>query len=140
MFSVIQSHYHAGIEENVPAVVQQNPQMSEALSDPQFLVNTEALEGTEAGFAQFGENGEALFAETLTGARVSLADGIAEAFFIAIFVLAAAVVVGAFLKEEPMRRTHAEPASADTVLPPLTPVDSPLPPLAGGANGHDKPG
>jgi EmrB/QacA subfamily drug resistance transporter len=137
MFSIIQGQYHQGIEENVPAVVQENPQTSEALSDPQFLVNTQALERIEAGFAAFGAQGEALFDETLTGVRVSLADGITEAFFIAIFVLAASVVVGAFLKEEPLRKTHLEPtASEGAAIPvPIEPAEGSLPPLAGGANG-----
>jgi EmrB/QacA subfamily drug resistance transporter len=140
MFTIIQSQYHSGIEENVPAVVQGNPQISEALEDPQFLVNTQALDQIEEGFAQFGPAGEALFEETLVGVRVSLADGVAEAFFIAIFVLAAAVVVGAFLKEEPLRKTHLEPVNPVAPPPvPMEPSEASLPPLAGAADADSTP-
>ncbi|HUF52484.1 MAG TPA: MDR family MFS transporter [Dehalococcoidia bacterium] len=138
MFSLIQTHYHSEIEKNVPLAVQENPQLNEVLSDPQFLVNDQALEQVEASFSQFGANGDALFDETLTGVQASLAEGISDAFFIAIFVLAAAVVVGLFLKEEPMRKTHMEPGEdGRPVSVPLEPAEGSLPPLAGGANGDD---
>jgi hypothetical protein len=133
LFSIIQSQYHQGIEETVPAVVQEQPQLQGALADPQFLLNTEARERIEAGFAAFGPTGEALFDQTMAGVRTSLADGISEAFFIAIFVLIAALGVSFFMKEEPLRKTHALPE--DVPAPRLPDAERALPPLAGGANG-----
>ena len=135
MFSIIQAQYLQGIEETVPAPVRENEQLSGALSDPQFLVNPEALDRVHAGFASLGAQGEALFQQTMTGVKVSLANGISEAFFISIWVLVAAVVVAAFMKEEPLRKTHTlqeEPAPGGP-LPPLD-AEGALPPLAGGAD------
>jgi len=139
MFSVIQAQYHQGIEENVPVAVREQEQFAEVLDDPQFLVNTQALEQVEAAFASFGPAGAALFDETLDGVRVSLADGVSDAFFIAIFVLCAAVVVGFFVKEEPIRKTHM--LEEIEVQPPPLPGDGEpaLRPLAGGANGTPPP-
>ncbi len=137
MFSVIQAQYHDGIEENVPTVVREQEQLSQALDDPQFLLNPAALDQVQAAFASFGETGQALFEETVTGVRVSLAAGVSESFFIAIWVLCLAVVAGAFLKEEPLRKTHMPVEEAP---PPAGEGEPAMPPLAGGAKRADAEG
>ncbi len=134
MFSVIQAQYHDGIQENVPAVVREQEQLSQALDDPQFLLNPAALDQVQAAFAGFGETGQALFEETVTGVRVSLAAGVSESFFIAIWVLCLAVVAGAFLKEEPLRKTHLPVEEAP---PPAAEGEPAMPPLVGGAKHAD---
>ena len=134
MFSVIQVQYHDGVEENVPAVVREQEQLSQALEDPQFLLNPGALEQVESAFAGFGEAGEALFEETITGVRESLAAGVSESFFIAIWVLCLAVVAGVFLKDEPLRKTHL---TVEEEAEPTSGGERVMPPLAGGATGDD---
>ncbi|MEX0683437.1 MAG: MDR family MFS transporter [Dehalococcoidia bacterium] len=134
MFSIIQAQYRQGIEERVPAQVRQDEQLSGALRDPQFLVNTDALDKVQSSFGAFGAQGEQLFQQTMTGVKVSLANGISEAFFIAIWVLVAAVVVSAFMKEEPLRKTHAIPEDPSPMLP--STAEPALPPLAGGADDN----
>lgn len=106
LFSIIQSRYHEGIAREVPAPVQQQPELAESLNDPQFLLNEGALTQIQGAFQQFGAQGQALFDQTMVGVKTSLADGISDAFFISIFVLMAAVLVAAFMKEIPIRRTH----------------------------------
>jgi len=106
LFTIIQAHYHDGLAETVPPQVQAQPQLSRVLDDPQFLLNQDARDQVELSFASFGDQGEALFAATMTGVRTSLANGIAEAFFIAIFVLIGALAVSLFMKEVPLRRSH----------------------------------
>lgn len=134
MFSVIQGQYHDSLQENVPAVVLEQEQLSQALDDPQFLLNDRALEQVQGAFAGFGETGQALFEETVTGVKVSLAAGVSESFFIAIWVLLLAVVAGAFLKEEPLRKTHMP---AEERAPPAGDGEPVMPPLAGGAKSAD---
>lgn len=106
LFTIIQGQYHDGLDREVPPPVHDQPQLAQVLDDPQFLLNQEARDRVEGAFSQFGDQGEALFQATMTAVRTSLADGIAEAFFISIFVLASAVVVALFMKEIPLRRTH----------------------------------
>jgi EmrB/QacA subfamily drug resistance transporter len=120
MFTVIQANYHEGLDANVPPVVQEQEQLSSALDDPQFLLNDEARQQVEGAFQQFGDQGDALFDATMTAVKTSLADGISQAFFIATFILAAAAVVGAFMKDVPLRRTHALPEKepAEPTRPP----------------------
>ena len=134
MFAVIQGQYRDGVQENVPAVVREQEQLSQALDDPQFLLNPQALERLQAAFASFGETGQALFEETITGARVSLAAGVSESFFIAIWVLCLAVVASVFLKEEPLRKTHL-PFEEET--PPADEAEPAMPPLAGASEAAD---
>ncbi|MCH7793026.1 MAG: DHA2 family efflux MFS transporter permease subunit [Planctomycetes bacterium] len=135
MFSVIQVQYHEGVQENVPAVVREQEQLSQALEDPQFLLNPQALGQIESAFAGFGEAGEALFEETITGVRESLAAGVSQSFFIAIWVLCLAVVAGVFLKDEPLRKTHL---SAEEEESPAGDSEPAMPPVAGGGMGADR--
>jgi EmrB/QacA subfamily drug resistance transporter len=134
MFSVIQSQYHDGLQEHVPAVVLEQEQLSQALGDPQFLLNPQAKEQLQGAFAGFGEPGQALFEQTITGVRESLAAGVSESFFIAIWVLCLAVAAGVFLKEEPLRKTHVP---VEERAPPAAEGEPAMPPLAGGAKGAD---
>jgi hypothetical protein len=134
MFSVIQSQYHSGLEENVPAVVREQEQLSQALDDPQFLLNDQALGQVEDAFAGFGDQGAALFDQTISGVQESLANGITQAFFIATFVLAASILAAVFLKEEPIRKTHR---LTEEEPQPVEPEPA-YPPLAGGASGKDR--
>ncbi len=135
IFSIIQSQYHQGIAQTVPAQVQQQPQLAQALDDPQFLLNEGAYAQVQASFQQFGGQGDTLFQQTMTGVRTALADGIADAFFVSIFVLLAAVCVAIFMKEIPIKRTHMvidegvgvvvdpEAAAPPSVTPALKPME-----------------
>ncbi len=106
MFSLIQSHYHAGLEGNVPQAVQQQPQLVKVLDDPQFLLNTQAYDRVHQAFLGFGAQGEAVFGQTIGAVKVSLAGAITEAFFVSMFIMGVSVIVAAFMKEIPLRRFH----------------------------------
>lgn len=134
MFSVIQSQYHSGLEEQVPAIVLEQEQVAQALDDPQFLLNPQAKEQLQGAFEGFGEAGQGLFEQTIEGVRVSLAAGVSESFFIAIWVLCLAVAAGVFLKEEPLRKTHVPDEER---APPAGEGEPAMPLLAGGAEGAD---
>jgi EmrB/QacA subfamily drug resistance transporter len=150
-FSLIERQYSSGLVTTVPQQVQSQPQLTGVLKDPQFMLNQQAFDKVHQVFLGFGAQGQALFDQTLFAIRTSLADAIASAFFVAVFVLLAAAVVGAFMKEIPMRRTHleeeeglpaaepelaAEGAMTAAVAGDVT--DAALKPIAGGANGHSE--
>ncbi|MDO8616417.1 MAG: MDR family MFS transporter [Dehalococcoidia bacterium] len=105
MFSLIHSHYNAGLRQNIPAGVQ-DPGLVGALKDPQFLLNEPAFQRIQQSFLALGDQGQTLFDQTMFAVRQSLASAIADAFFVAIFVLGAACVVGLFMKDVPLRRAH----------------------------------
>jgi hypothetical protein len=143
LFSLIQSQYHAGVESSVPASVRAEPGLSRTLEDPQFLLNSRAFEQVHQAFLGVGGQGQALFDQTIFGVRESLAAAIADAFLVAVFILAVSVVVAVFMKEIPLRKGHYMPEEellADEIgaATPAGAVPS-LRPIAGGANGSPSP-
>jgi hypothetical protein len=137
MFSLIQSSYHNELAKTVPSQVRENPQIEQALDDPQFILNGEALARVEQAFSGFGQQGEALFGETVDAVKQSLATGITDAYVLAVFILVVALVISFFMEEIPLRKAHYSPE--DTESPGSLPEAAvALPPVAGGANGHDE--
>jgi len=142
MFSLIQSRYHEGVASNVPIAARDQPQIRQALNDPQFLLNTDALKQMQLAFSAFGTQGQALFAQTIEGVKASLATAIADAFLVAVFVLAVSVVIALFMKEIPLRKGHYSAEEIDGFAPAPEPAPGvaggvpALPPVAGGANGQ----
>lgn len=145
MFSLILSQYHQGLETNVPQPVQEqaDERLMSAINDPQFLLNTEASSQVEQAFLALPQGGEQLFSATVQAVKVSLADGISEAFLVSTFILLGAVVIGAFMKEVPLRKVHvfedaeAAPATRDVTVGPSTvgAEPAPAPPIVGGSKG-----
>ena len=123
MFTVIQRTYHDGVESSAPQAVVAQPELAEALDDPQFLLNAQALGQLQTAFQGFGADGQVLFEQTMLAVRTSLADGITDAFLVSAFVLMSAVVVALFMKEQPLRRTHAVEAQAEPPAGELRPVE-----------------
>jgi hypothetical protein len=140
MFSLIQREYSKGLQAGVPEGVRSRPEFMAALKDPQFLLNKEAFARLSDAFSGFGDQGPLLLERTLVGVREALATAISEAFFISIFVVAAAVVIGVFMKELPLRRAHyldeEDGAWPDERRSPAAARAAPLVgPMAGAANG-----
>jgi hypothetical protein len=136
MFSLIQSGYHNRLTTAVPAEARDNPQLGKALDDPQFVLNTAALERVREAFGGFGAQGDALFGQTIQGVKDSLAVGITDAFHLSVFILIVALVISVFMQEIPLRKAHytqEEQESAGS----LPEAAVALPPVAGGANGHE---
>ena len=147
MFSLIQGQYADGLQARVPEAARSQPQLFQALKDPQFLLNTQAFQQVQQGFQRLGAQGDALFGQTILVVKEELASAIAEAFFVSVFIMVAAIVIGAFMKEIPLRKVHylpeqgpvpgssaGPPAEASTVAPSAAPAY--VPPIAGGSNGE----
>lgn len=144
MFSLIQSQYHSGLQANIPEPVQSQPQLMSAINDPQFLLNKDASSQIEQVFLALPQGGAQLFQQTIEGVKVSLAGGISDAFFVSVFVMLAAVLIGAFMKEVPLRKVHFvgadgefAPEVTDLAEVPSTVGAAPafVPAIAGAANG-----
>jgi EmrB/QacA subfamily drug resistance transporter len=141
MFSIIQGQYHGALEEKVPTAVTSRPDLAKELADPQFLLNVPALVRVQEAIATIPGNTEQLMSATMFGVRDALASSITDAFFIAIFVVAASVVVAMFMKDMPIRTTNqlepepvGEPAAAAGARAVSATGPRPsLPPIAGGA-------
>ena len=143
MFSLIQSQYHSELKTNIPASVQADPRLMRAINDPQFLLNKEASSQIEQAFLALPGEGAELFQQVLQGVKVSLAGGISDAFIVCTFVMLVAVVIGAFMKEVPLRKVHvfeegeAVPVAREIIAGPSTAgaEPAPVPPIVGGSTG-----
>jgi len=139
MGSMINSSLSSGLVANMPAQVRETaqPSLLQQLSNPQFLLNPQQREGVRGAFEQFGPQGSQLFEASILAVKTSLATAIADAFWMATFVVLAAVLVGVFLREVPLRRVHelegAPLAAEPDTRAALAPVA--VAPVAGGANG-----
>jgi EmrB/QacA subfamily drug resistance transporter len=136
LFSLIQSRYHSELASNVPEPVRAQPELAEALDDPQFMLNTDAYQRVQQAFSAFGGEGQALFAETIEGVRASLAVAIADAFMVAAFILTVSLAIAFFMKEIPLRKGHYDAEEAAAMAGPSAPAPA-ISPVAGGANGGD---
>jgi len=134
MGSMINSSLSSGLAANMPAQVRETapPALLQQLSNPQFLLNPQQREGVRGAFEQLGPQGSQLFEASILAVKTSLATAIADAFWVAMFVVLAAVLVGVFLREVPLRRVH-DLEGAPLAAEPET--RAALAPVAGGANG-----
>ena len=147
MFSLIQRQYHNSLATNVPESVRSRPELAKALGDPQFILNPQAYQQVQSAFSSFGAQGQALFSQTIEGVKTSLATAIADAFLLAVFILAASVVIALFMKEVPLRKQHYTPEEELAVATPAAPAPAfegmpahGLPPVAGGSGDEPAPG
>ena len=147
MFSLIQGQYADGLQARVPEAARSQPQLFQALKDPQFLLNTQAFQQVQQGFQRLGAQGDALFGQTILVVKEGLASAIAEAFFVSVFIMVAAIVIGAFMKEIPLRKVHYLPEQGPAPAPSAGSPQEPsaaapsaapayVPPIAGGSNGE----
>jgi hypothetical protein len=140
MGSLINSTLSSELAANIPPQVTESapPALVEQIRNPQFLLSPEQLGAVRDAFEQLGPQGAQLFEASILAVKTSLATAIGDAFWVAVFVMAASVLVGAFLKEVPLRRAHD---LAGEPIPPTAPSPAPasptvaLAPLTGGDNG-----
>jgi EmrB/QacA subfamily drug resistance transporter len=80
------------------------------LANPQLLLNPLGAEALQASFVQLGPRGPELYAQALAVVRTSLSSALHDTFLLGTVISALAFFVVVFLKEVPLRRSHA-PAS-----------------------------
>jgi hypothetical protein len=141
MGSLVNSTLASELVTNMPPRVRESvpPTLLDQLRDPQFLLSPEQLGAVRGAFEQLGPQGAQLFEMSILAVRTSLATAIADAFWVAVLVMLACVVVGAFLKEVPLRRVHEFEGGPSPVGAPAS-AAAPLPsrvraPAAGASNG-----
>jgi hypothetical protein len=139
MGSLLNSRLQSELVSQTPSEVRQNVPASllQRLQDPQILVVPEAMKQIQEAFLGLGDQGQQLYEQALLATKTALAMGITHAFVVGTAITLVALVVGVFLQEVPLRKTHAIPAEgvldldvsggqapSDLLLP------APAPPLA----------
>ena len=114
--TILNNQFHAAMLKNLPAPLQKLTHGTGAalLDNPQVLLSESARTKIQATFARFGPQSEKLFAQFMGAVRHSLQMAISNIFVLAAIVGVAGLVVVLFLREDPLRRTHAmDPESGE---------------------------
>jgi len=74
--------------------------------NPEVLLDPQAQSQLQTLFSQAGQQGAALYEQTLEILRQALNAGLAEVFLIALVITIPALVINFFLKEIPLRKQH----------------------------------
>ena len=104
--SYMANRFATGLDDALPPPVREalpEGQLVEMSNNPQALVNPEALDQLQAGFADRGPQGAAMVEQLLTALRETLASAIGDVFLVVTAGLAISFVVTTFLKEVPLR-------------------------------------
>ncbi len=111
--TILNNQFAAAMKTNLPAPLQKF-NGSAALDNPQVLLSPAASEKIHAMFAKFGAAGDQLFHGFMNAVRLSLDTALSDLFFLAAAVGVIGLVVVLFLREDPLRRTHAiDPQSGE---------------------------
>ncbi|MEJ2711234.1 MAG: MDR family MFS transporter [Anaerolineales bacterium] len=102
--TVLANEFSAQMKVNLPATLQQAmnnlpPAVQKVLSDPQSLTNAQTQAAIKSKFDVFGANGIQLYHQFINAVHQSLAAGIQQLFWIALFFGLAALLATLFLPE-----------------------------------------
>ena len=115
MGSLLNGRLQSELVSQTPSAVTQNvpSTLLKPLQDPEILRDPANMQKVHEAFLGLGSQGEQLFQATLSATKAALATGITYAFLVGTAITLGALVVGIFLKEVPLRKTHV---MADGVL------------------------
>jgi hypothetical protein len=105
--TLVVSGIHANLDANLTAEVRDaaSPALMERLSDPAVLLTPAGRGGIEESFLALGSNGAKLLRAALEAVETSLADALAEVFFVGFVVSIGALGLSLLMPERPV---HAE--------------------------------
>ena len=101
-----------------------DPATAAQINNPQALLSTQAQAHLTSLFSQFGDKSQSVYDAFMIAVRHSLQSAIGSLFILTTFILAAGFVVVLFLKEVPLRRSHAE-VLGEQAEPVLEPAEEP---------------
>lgn len=123
--SVMTHRFSAALGQALPAPMRQalTPErLAELGSNANALADPRSREQLEAGFAALGSQGGTMFQQLMEAMRLALAAGLHDVFLVATAAMIASCVALLFLREIPLRQSHATARSlAGTPLGPAVP-------------------
>ena len=90
-------------------------QLNALSQNPEALVSSGAQAQLQTQLAQLGPTGNGIYNQLIIALKGALSVGLNEVFLIGFFIIIAALVVHLFIKEIPLRKTHAH--ADDTIKP-----------------------
>lgn len=108
--TILNSRFASSLAASLPAELKglaTDPATADQLNNPQVLLSAQAKVQLTELFGQFGSQGQSLFDSFMNAVRHSLEFAISDLFVLATIISAVGFVVVLFLKEVPLRRSHA---------------------------------
>jgi EmrB/QacA subfamily drug resistance transporter len=102
--SILNNRFASGMLHNLPGPLKGS---AGKLDNPQVLLSSGARETIATGFDKYGAQGHQLFLAFMDAVRHSLASAISDLFVLGTVIGILGLVAVLFLKEVPLRRTHA---------------------------------
>lgn len=115
--TILNSRFASSLAASLPAELKglaTNPATADQLNNPQVLLSAQAKVHLTELFSQFGSQSQSLFDSFMNAVRHSLEFAISDLFVLATIISAVGFVVVLFLKEVPLRRSHASVEGDDT--------------------------
>jgi EmrB/QacA subfamily drug resistance transporter len=111
--TVLNNQFAANMKTNLAGPLQKFSGSSK-LDNPQVLLSPKANGDLHTLFLKAGAQGEQLYQSFMHAVRLSLGTAISDLFLLAAVIAAVGFVVVFFLREDPLRRTHAiDPESGE---------------------------
>jgi MFS family permease len=105
MGSIMTNGFQSALQTNLPPILARSVPAS--LQNPQVLLDPSVLTALQHKFAAFGAQGQVLFQQFFEAVKVSLASGIDSVFFLGFIIMLLGLVAVFFLREIPLRKSHA---------------------------------
>ncbi|MFH0915279.1 MAG: MFS transporter, partial [bacterium] len=108
--TILNSRFASSLAASLPAELKglaTDPATADQLNNPQVLLSAQAKVQLTELFGQFGSRGQSLLDSFMNVVRHSLEFAISDLFVLATIISAVGFVVVLFLKEVPLRRSHA---------------------------------
>ena len=111
--TILNNQFAAAMKTNLPEALQKY-NGSATLDNPQVLLSPTASAKIHTMFTKFGAQGEQLYQAFMHAVRQSLSTAISDLFLLSAIVGLIGLFVVLFLREDPLRRTHAmDPESGE---------------------------
>lgn len=105
MGSIMTNGFQSALRSNLPPILARSVPAS--LQNPQVLLDPSVLAALQHRFAASGAQGLVLFQQFFEAVKVSLASAIDNIFFLGVIVMLLGLVSVFFLREIPLRKSHA---------------------------------
>ncbi len=116
MGSIMTNGFQSALQSNLPPVLAKLVPAS--LQNPQVLLDPSVLAALQHRFAALGPQGLVLFQQFFEAVKVSLASAIDSIFFLGVIVMLLGLVSVFFLREIPLRKSHAAQVSQQATTGP----------------------
>lgn len=113
MGAIMTNTFQSALQSNMPAILKRLVPADKLaqLQNPQLLLAPDVVTKIQHGFAALGPQGLVIFRQLIEAIRLSLSTAITNVFFLGFIIMLLGLVSVLFLREIPLRKSHAAPVA-----------------------------